>query len=443
MIYLITDFGAVGDGTTNNREAIQAALDACAETGGVVRIPAGDFLSGSLRIFSRTQLELEAGASLIASHRPEDMISFAAEDTGRADDGLDGAKSGCFLYACHAEDITICGAGRIDGGGRHVFYDDGGDGGFHESPLAVNGFRPRTTYLEDVDRLTVRGITFYDSCFWTLHMAGCRNVLVEGIRIQNDDRGPNNDGIDPDGCRNVVIRDCIVSTGDDAIVLKATRPVAAKYGNCENITISGCILHSRDSALKIGTETWGDIRNVIFSDCVVDRCSRAAGIWVRDGGRVEKVQIHHLTGSTRRYAEHIRDGKITGWWGKGEALFLSAVRRPGEDRAPGAIRQIRADHLQLDTELGYFLAADGEGVIEDVSVTESEIRIRKQSGHVPEYYDEQPSRYGVYRHELSWLYARGVKQLTVEGKVAIDPEMKKYISGEAETVNCEGVRIRV
>lgn len=443
MTYQITDFGAVADGKTNNQKAIQAALDACAGTGGRVVIPAGNYLSGSLRIYSHTQLELEAGAALIASHRQEDMIDFAEEDSGKASDGMDGAKDGCFLYACHAEDITICGQGRIDGGGRNVYFDDDSDGGFHEAPLAVKGFRPRTTYLEDVDRLTVQGITFYDSCFWTLHMAGCRNVLVEGIRILNDDRGPNNDGIDPDGCQNVIIRDCIVSTGDDAIVLKATRPVAAKYGNCENVTISGCVLHSRDSALKIGTETWGDIRDIVFSDCVVDRCSRAVGIWVRDGGCVERVSIHHISGTTRRYAEYLRNGKPTGWWGKGEALFMSAVRRDGVNRDPGTIRRIKADHLELDTELGYFLAADEDGAIRDISIRESGLCLRRQSAHTPEYYDEQPSAYGVYPHDLSWLYARGVDGLEVEGRLCLDAFMAEHISSEPTLINCRNTLLSI
>ena len=441
MLRSIIDFGAVPDGRTNCAAAIQAAVDAAAgDGGGTVLIPAGRWLSGSVLLKSHVTLQLESGACLVSSLDESEIFPFPASPE---EGPVDGWNGGFFLGGRDAEDVRITGGGVIDGQGDRVFTDADVDSGFHECPYRCAPFRPRMVLFENIRGLEIGGVTLRNAAFWTLHMAGCRDVRIHDIRILNDDRGANNDGIDPDCCRNVVISNCLVETGDDAIVLKATRPVAAKYGNCENITISGCVLHSRDSALKIGTETWGDIRNVIFSDCVVDRCSRAAGIWVRDGGRVEKVQIHHLTGSTRRYAEHIRDGKITGWWGKGEALFLSAVRRPGEDRAPGAIRQVRADHLQLDTELGYFLAADGEGVIEDVSVTESEIRLRKQSGHIPEYYDEQPSRYGVYRHELSWLYARGVKQLTVEGKVAIDPEMKKYISGEAETVNCEGVRIRV
>lgn len=143
-------------------------------------------------------------------------------------------------------------------------------------------------------------------------MAGCRHVVVDGIKIFNNDRGPNNDGIDPDGCQDVVIRNCLVETGDDAIVLKATQPIWKKYGHCENIIITGCILHSRDSALKIGTETYGDVRNVVFSDCTVKDCSRALGIWVRDGGTIENISMHHIIGTTKRYADNGHKGQRGG-----------------------------------------------------------------------------------------------------------------------------------
>ena len=167
-------------------------------------------------------------------------------------------------------------------------------------------------------------------------MAGCQNVRIDGIKILNDDRGANNDGIDPDCCRNVVIANCIVSTGDDAIVVKSTGPMSRRYGVCENITITNCVLHSRDSALKIGTETHGTIRNVTLSDCIIDRCSRAVGIWVRDGGTVEDIHIHHLTGSTLRYADRYAEPGAPGWWGKGEPIFISATpgKTAGQRQAP-------------------------------------------------------------------------------------------------------------
>lgn len=425
----ITDCGAVADGVTNNAAAIQTAIDTCErQGGGTVVVPAGRFLSGTIVLKSHVELHLEHGSVLVQSHNPEEIKSFNGDVSSSASNGMDGAQDGSFLYACYGEDIAITGTGTIDGRGREVYFDDDTDGGFHESPLAVKGFRPRTSYLEDIDGLTVKDITFFDSCFWTLHMAGCRNVLVDGIRIRNNDRGPNNDGIDPDSCQHVIIRGCMIETGDDAIVLKTTKPITEKYGDCEDIVITGCVLHSRDSALKIGTETWGSIRDVIFADCVIKDCSRGAGLWVRDGGTIERVHIHHIAGTTRRYAEFINREKPTGWWGKGEPLFLSAAYRNEEKRFPGCIRNIRADHLDITGEAGFFFAADKDGIIEDITVTDSRLRLERRSRHTPEYYDEQPSPQSVYRAPLSWYYNRGAERVKLDCELEMDAFMENYFS---------------
>ena len=172
MNYSITDFGAMGDGKTLNTEAIQAAIEACtASGGGRVTVPAGKFLSGTIQLKSNADLHLESGAELISSLDPADLPDLMG---GFEDDNRDtGWEGGCFLLARHAEHVTISGSGRIDGRGREVFYEDDADGGSHESPLKVRGFRPRMSFLEDVRGLTVKDVSFYDAAFWTLHMAGC------------------------------------------------------------------------------------------------------------------------------------------------------------------------------------------------------------------------------------------------------------------------------
>ena len=434
MIYNILDYGAVEGGTVNSQKMIQAAIDACAGTGGRVVIPAGNFLSGTIRLRSDMELYLEAGSTLTVSLNPADIIDFSEKSD--KDNTMDGIKDGCFIYACHEKNLTISGEGKIDGKGRDAYYDAGLDGDFHECPLSVKEFRPRTTYLEDVENLTVKGITFYDASFWTLHMAGCKNVLVEGIRILNNDRGPNNDGIDPDACQNVVIRGCIVESGDDSIVLKATKPIWKKYGNCENIVISDCILHSRDSALKMGTETYGDIRNVIFSNCVVKDCSRAVGIWVRDGGTIEDIMIHHITGSTKRYADAPGGRGVPRWWGKGEPFFLSSTYRNEEKRYPGKIRRITFEQVRLTSESCIFMGGEADAVIEDIQIKDCQVAWKKQSIHTPGVFDEQPSPRDVYEHEIPWLYARHVEGLKVSGSFKVDGSMKEHVKCEEILENC-------
>lgn len=441
MDYNILTFGAVADGKTNCRQAIQAAIDACTATGGRVVIPAGRFLSGSLRLKSQVELYLEKDAVLVSSLDPEDGIDFSKEfDDDNAATGWDG---GCFLFAMHEKDITIAGPGTIDGQGRKVFYDGDLDGGWHECPLQVKSFRPRTTFLEDVENLTVKDVTFYDAAFWTLHMAGCRNVLVENIQIRNNDRGPNNDGIDPDCCKHVRVRNCNVYAGDDAIVVKATKPMWEKYGSCEDVLIEGCVLHSRDSALKIGTETWGDIRNIELKNCEVHDSNRTVGIWVRDGGTVENIHVHHVTGNNLRYADGAQYKEAPLWWGKGEPLFLSATRRAGVDHTPGKIRNITFSHLDLTAESCIFLGGEAEAEIEDIRLEDVNITWKQQSKHKPDVFDEQPSVRNVYPHEIPCLYARHVRGLSVRGSFTVDASLKDTLRQWEILEDCTGCSIEV
>lgn len=439
MIYPITDFGAVGDGKTLNTAAIQAAIDACtADGGGRVLIPAGRFLSGTICLKSNVELHLDGGAELIASLDAADLPDLMG---GFEDDNRDtGWEGGCFLRALHAENVTISGFGRIDGRGREVFYEDDADGGWHESPLKVRGFRPRMSFLEDVRNLTVRDVCFYDAAFWTLHMAGCRNVLIEGVRIENNERGPNNDGIDPDCCQDVIIRGCTIRCADDAIVLKTTAPMARKYGPCANILISDCILRSHSSALKIGTETWADIHHVTMSDCLLLDCSRGIGIWSRDGGRVHDILVHHITGSTRRYRDRVRqDSEVVVWWGKGEPVFLSATPRAGVERLPGRIDSVFMDHLYLDCEGAIMIAGEAESPIRDVRITDSVFTWRRQGSLIPDCLDEQPSRRGVYPFEVPVVYIRCGEEISLGDRVAfrVDASMKPYLRESVVTADSQ------
>lgn len=406
MIFNILDYGADKSGRVNSACAIQKAIDDCSEKGGRVYVPAGRFLSGFLRLRSNVELYLEQGAELIS-----DL----------------GETSGYFLYADNEKNITISGEGRVDGQGRLRFEEDGADDGYGECPLNVTGDRPRTSFFENIENLTVRNITFYDAAFWTLHMAGCKNVLIDGIRILNNDRGPNNDGIDPDCCQNVVIQNCFIESGDDSIVVKATKSMYEKYGDCENIIIKGCILHSRDSALKIGTETWGNIRQVIMSDCIIKDCSRAVGIWSRDGGTISDIYIHHIMGNTKRYADCPQRSFAPRWWGKGEPIFISATKRKDGDRLPGKIHHIQMDHIRITSESCIFIGGEEYAPIEHIRFQDIEIVWKKQGLHLPDVFDEQPSARDVYKHEIPCIYGRYANYVQLSGKFMIEDSLKDVV----------------
>ena len=439
-VFNILDYGAVADGVTNNANAIQRAIDAASVTGGQVLVPAGTFLSGTIRLKSNIDFHLSSGAVLLCSCDEKEILSFR-ELYGPEEEVWAG---GCFLFAYHEHNITISGEGTIQGQGHKLFIDDHADGDFNECPLNIAPFRPRTTFLEDVTDLKIKDITIRDAASWSLHMAGCRRVMVHNIKILNNHRGANNDGIDPDCCKDVMISNCLVETGDDAIVVKTTQLMTGKYGASENIVVSNCVLTSRDSGVKIGTETHGDIRNIIIRNCIMKNCSRGIGIWARDGGNISDIYIHHITGNVLKYADAIHRTKGPArWWGVGEPVFISATYRNENKTFPGTIKNIVVDSMNMKAESSIFVGGEENTVIEDISLTNMNIVLCKQGTQPHGYFDELPSIRKVYPHSIPVVYGRYVKGLEVTGRVTYQEPYNPVENVLAEEEFCEGVEIKL
>ncbi len=428
MDFNILDYSLINNGIIKCTKAIQTAIDRCnAAGGGKVIFPAGKYLCGSIRLRSNVELHLENGAELIASIDDDDVIDFSKDiDDDNEDTGWEG---GCFIYACDEKNITISGTGTIDGQGRNVFFDDEPGDSPKECPLNVKGFRPRMTFLENVENLTIMDVTFRDSSYWTLHMAGCKNVRIENVSILNNKRGPNSDGIDPDCCKNVIIKGCNIICGDDCIVLKTTGPMFRKYGACENIVINGCILQTSCTAVKIGTETHGDIHDVIVSDCVIRDSIRGLGIWSRDGGEIYNIFAHHITGNTRNFADSVvRTDGIYSWWGEGEPIYISATKRAGVDRLPGKVHDIFIDHMVMDSEAPIIIAGEEYAPIENVDIKDIKIRFIDQSGRKEMALDLRPSEKGRVVGKQPVVFLKETKNVSVDGTLDIDESMKDYLA---------------
>ena len=427
MVYNILDFGAVPDGETRSTKAIQRAIDKCTKTGGTVLIPAGAFLSGTLRLRSDVELHLEHGSRLISCLDEEDMIDYFKEDSD--DNEVDGWEGGCFLFALHEKNIAITGTGVIDGQGRKVFFDDDPEHAFEGSPLAVTGFRPRMSYLEDVENLTVSDVTFYDSAFWTLHMAGCRKVRINNIVIENNKRGPNTDGIDPDCCQDVIIRGCRIVSGDDSVVIKSTTPMYKRYGDCRDIIVSDCILSSNCSGIKIGTETYGDIHDVIVTDCILRDCIRGIGIWSRDGGEIYNIRISGIQGNTRNFLDsRVRTTGVWNWWGEGEPIAITATKREGIDRIPGRVHDITMEQMYITCEGPVMMLGEEYSPIERISVTESAFVFKNQSGKKWIVMDERPSSRGRYPEKTGTTHLRCARNVAIDARFIVDDNMKEILA---------------
>ncbi len=271
-MFNVREFGAKGDKRHNDQPAIQSAIDACVKAGGgTVYLPSGDYLSGTIRLYSNVALKLEAGATLWASRSPQHYES---------------QRSGHLILAKDAEHISIVGPGRIHGQAT----EDLGRRGDGERPA----FRTGIMLLESCRNVIIRDLTILYSDAWTIHLKRCDTVFIDGVTIINNYYRVNSDGIDPNSCRNVHISNCHIIAGDDCIVLKTTEPHP-----CENITVANCTLESIAAALKLGTESHGDFRNVHFSNCVIRNSSVGIGFYMKDGGTMERVTFSNISIETR------------------------------------------------------------------------------------------------------------------------------------------------
>ncbi len=342
----VKTFGASGQKNKLATNFIQKAIDDCAASGGgVVYFPPGDYLSGELTLKSNVNLHLEAGATLYASLDMKDYDIPGKDDRYRHP---------VLLYADSARNISISGKGKIDGQARRLYLPLETVDGFirEETEIARNAgiemkqynkVEPFTflVFLVNCTNVSISDVTLYESCNWTLHLQWCENVKVRGINIFSDlDKGVNADGIDIDGCRDVIVSDCHIQTGDDAIVLKSTLS-KGKSQPCENITVTNCILTSTSTALKIGTETHSDFRHIVFSNCVIRNSNRGLSIVVRDGAQVSDVKFANISMELNR--------KHFNWWGNADGIWLVVLKRT-ENSKVGNISNVTFDNISGEVQ---------------------------------------------------------------------------------------------
>ena len=376
MIYNILDFGAAGDGVTDDTKPIQLAIDSCAVAGGgTVLVPAGQtFLTGTVQLASHVHLHLEGGTRLLSA---EDPAAFPNGDLR------------CMIEARDCEQIAVTGFGTIDGRALSFMAEDLGYIYRPKDPK----WRPRLIGLIGCRHVTFRDITLTNAANWCLHMTGCEDVVVHGIRILNDLKVPNCDGIDPDHCRNVRISDCHIEAGDDCIVIKNTADFA-HYGPSENIVVSNCTLVSTSAAIKIGTESVSDFRDMVFRGCVIRGSSRGLAIQLRDQGNVENIVFSDMIIETRLFEEH--------WWGKAEPIYVTAIPRFGENPPPaelpswnpkgalGRVHNVRFCNILCRGENGVFIAGSECSPITDLVLDGVRVEVGKTSKWPGGKHDRRP-----------------------------------------------------
>lgn len=316
----IREFGAMGDGITINTSAIQQAIDAC-ETGDRVYIPEGVFVTGPIFLKSDMGLYLEEGALLQGSDRLEDYPLYRYRYEGREQlcyaslistaDIRDSEPTDPWYEKGIIEDpakrlknIVIEGSGIIDAGGASLGRKEMQDG---------KGVRGRAIAIRNTDGVRLSGVTVRQSPAWCVHPIFCTDVVLENVTIRTkygpDGQPyglPNGDGLDPDSCKGVRVRHCVIESQDDCIAVKSGKDAWGRLVGipCEDVVISDCIFRY-GFGVAMGSEMSGGVRNVLVKDCVFEDTYSLASIKAPRGrgGCIENITYENLK-HTNRSTEH-------------------------------------------------------------------------------------------------------------------------------------------
>ena len=275
-------FGAKGDGLTKDTAAVQRALDACAQAGGGrVTVPPGTYLIGSVYLGDHTEFHLQEGATLLGS---PDLADYNAPDAYPQNFGSknEGWSAKHLILALEKRGVSITGRGVIDGNGR-AFFDDKPqfvgkicwrDGGVNARDRAHQGRPGQEIVFIECHDVAVRDVTLRDMSCWSCFFHGCENVTVGGVTVRNNLTHLNTDGFDVDSCRNVVVGDCDIVTGDDAIAIRgAPGRLKDPAKICENVRVSNIVCRVSADGMRVGVGN-GTIRNLRVSDMKIEHAGR-------------------------------------------------------------------------------------------------------------------------------------------------------------------------
>lgn len=430
VFYNVFDYGARGDGKTNNTEAINAAIDAAAKNGGgTVLFPAGDYLSYTIRLRSNITLCLDQGAVLIGDSEVDGVGYDVPEEPAPYKEYQDFGHSywkNSLIYGEGLHDIGITGHGMIWGKGLQTY----------DKP-DIKGSGNKAIALKNCRNVTIRDISILHGGHFCILATGVDNLTIDNVRADAD-----RDGFDIDCCTKVRISNCIVnSPTDDGICLKSS--FALGYARAtQDVTITNCQVFGYDHGslmdgtfrsefideapdaghcitgrLKLGTESNGGFKNIAVSNCVFER-SRGLCIETADGGSIEDILFDTIT---------MRDVTDTPFF-----IRLNARMRGPEGTPVGSCRRITISNLNVydvggrpkAPELGAGMVMGIPGhYIEDLTL--SNIRIHYRGGasrdathkEVPQNIDMYPDPYRWQSMPAYGVYFRYVKGLRVNNVV--------------------------
>jgi hypothetical protein len=434
----VKDFGAAGDGKTLDTAAITQAIRAAnAAGGGRVVFSTGTYLTGTFELLSNVTLDLEADATILGSKNLADYASIRLYGFGMTlgvDATGDTSSRLGIIVARKADNIAIVGSGVIDGSGDDFFdfskphygrgdfdpkytrqsqdfmksMEDLGDGPVDMKPAG----RPGTLVVFAESRnVRVSGVTFRNSPNWTFHLDRVQDLEVSGLRVENNQLIPNNDGIDCTYCKDARFSNLDIRTGDDALSIYSS----------EGVVVTDSSLASRSSAIRLEAT-----QNATFTGLTVDS-NRGIGIYER-GGTTAHVRFSDVSVRTHLFSGH--------WWGKAEPIFIAVA----DGRAP-VVSDVSFTDVVGEVEGGIIAYGNEKSPLRDVVFERVKLTVRaprprvsaEAGGNFDFRWTATELAKAIFAHDIPALYARYVDGLDVRG-LSVDwaADVPAYFSNAIE-----------
>ncbi len=443
----ILNYGAIGDNSTLNTEAIQKAINACHEKGGgKVIIPKGTFLSGTIYMKHNVNLHLEAEAILKGSPSfkdyPDNEVKYINSFSHRTD-RVFGNKA--LLFGEGVKNISITGSGTIDGSGDSPEFQLGNDSNFESRS------RPCMLLFIDSKNIKVYDLNLRNSAYWLQNYLGCETLHLKGLNIYNHTNF-NQDATDIDA-RNVLIEDCVIDADDDGICLKSHDPNRI----VENVVVRNCTIASNCNAVKFGTKSDGGFKDIYISNCFIRKASEdnvrkwqealefielpttvISGFALEsvDGGIIENVQVSDIEMEDVQTPIFIIMGRRNVGQAGNDEFYNSENTTPDPALAVGKVSNISFKNItaRSHSKMASSITSVPGHYIENISLENIKISsmgngTRREAGtELTEYNGFYPENrmYG-FVYPASGFYLRHIKNITLKN-VELEVRNKDYRS---------------
>jgi hypothetical protein len=246
-------------------------------------VPAGVFVTGTIRLKSHVTLYLNPGARLLGSRNSADYPKDAGLCDWHPKFSWGREFTGTLLYSEAAEDIGLEGPGTIDGsqGPRNARVFPNPQDPEHRRPMLVR--------FRNCNSVRVKDVTLTNPASFTTLFVGCSDMLIDGVRVRSRETG-NGDGLDFDGCERVRISNCDLDTGDDSIGLKSMIPDRPT----QDFVITNCVFSSTWAAVRLGPESFRDMRNIVVGNCLFRNCRDGFKIQSCEGATIERMNFSNI-----------------------------------------------------------------------------------------------------------------------------------------------------